>query len=99
MAETPGLIFPETVDGYLAVPNFAHVIIRDPTTMEPVTDGTPGLIQILFPIPESYPGHSLLTEDIGLIDPDIAENGQFLRILGRAPKAELRGCSDVLAMG
>lgn len=49
MAETPGLIFPETVDGYLAVPNFAHVIIRDPTTMEPVTDGTPGLIQILSP--------------------------------------------------
>lgn len=98
MAETPGLIFPENEEGFMAVPNFAHVIIRDPSTFRPVTDGTPGLIQILSALPESYPGHSLLTEDIGLVEPDAIGTGQFIRILGRAPKAELRGCSDVLAI-
>lgn len=99
MAELPGVIFPSNKEGYLRVPNFAHVVIRDPSTFAPVTDGTPGLIQILSALPESFPGHSILTEDIGLIEPETSESGQCIRILGRAPKAELRGCSDVLAVG
>jgi hypothetical protein len=49
-------------------------------------------------LPESYPGHSILTEDLGRITAvdtcPCGRLGKALRIEGRVPKAELRGCSD-----
>ena len=55
----------------------------------------------LSALPTSYPGHSILTEDLGVIervDGGPGERqGNALRILGRLPRAELRGCSDTHA--
>jgi len=102
MVEQLGSIFLEGSDGLLHPPNFADVIIRDPITFEPCEMGMEGLIQVLSLIPGSYPGHSLLTEDIGVIESQHCEGkigGKGLRIIGRVPKAELRGCSDVIATG
>lgn len=100
MVEQIGSIFLEGEDGLLYPPNFSEVIIRNPITWEPCTVGEEGLIQILSLIPKSYPGHSLLTEDIGVIE-RISNNGRFvgkgIRVLGRLKKAEIRGCSDVIA--
>jgi hypothetical protein len=49
-------------------------------------------------LPTSYPGHSLLTEDLGIIHgADLSGTvmkGRSFEILGRVPRAELRGCSD-----
>ncbi len=99
MAELPGTIFLEGDDGLLYPPNFSSVIIRDPVTRRPLEDGKTGLIEIISALPRSYPGHVLLTEDMGVVERvDGAElQGQGLRIIGRAPRAEMRGCSDVLA--
>lgn len=101
MAEMPGTIFPENTDGLLYIPSFAEVIIRDPATFKPVETGSPGIVQVLNLIPRSYPGHSLLTEDVGIVHAiDTGVNGwqgKALQILGRAPRAPLRGCSNVLA--
>ena len=99
MAELPGTIFLEGDDGLLYPPNFASVIIRDPVTRQPAADGTVGLIEILSALPRSYPGHALLTEDLGVVERvnGTELQGQGLRIIGRAPRAEMRGCSDVLA--
>lgn len=87
LAETPGAIFLESADGLFYPPSFADVIIRDPATFKPVPNGTPGLIQILNLIPRSYPGHSLLTEDVGVIEAvgSSAEGwkGKALRFMGR----------------
>lgn len=98
MIEQTGSVFLENSDGYLHCPNFADVIIRNPKDFSPQPDGTPGLIQVLSVLPQSYPGHSLLTEDIGVImGEDNAANGwkgKYFKIIGRAKKAELRGCSD-----
>lgn len=102
MVEQLGSIFLEGTDGLLHPPNFADVIIRDPVTFSPCEMGQEGLIQVLSLIPGSYPGHSLLTEDIGIIESAHCEGkigGKGLRIIGRVPKAELRGCSDVIAAG
>jgi hypothetical protein len=56
------------------------------------------LIQVVSALPASYPGHSLLTEDLGVVEgcdnPTTGMHGQYFRILGRLPRAELRGCSD-----
>jgi hypothetical protein len=101
MVEQLGSIFLEGPDGLLYPPNFSDVIIRDPETFAPAPTGTAGIIQVLSLIPGSYPGHSLLTEDMGVIEAVDADhdgwNGNGLRVIGRVPKAELRGCSDVVS--
>ena len=98
MVEQVGSVFMENKNGYLHAPNFADVIIRNPIDFSVQRVGEPGLIQVLSVLPKSYPGHSLLTEDIGVLEgiDDSPEGwkGKYFRILGRAKKAELRGCSD-----
>jgi len=101
MAEQVGSVFLEGDDGYLYPPNFADVIIRDPLTFREQPVGVPGVIQVLSLLPESYPGHSILTEDLGVIrgvdDSTCGRAGKYFSVLGRVPRAELRGCSDVHA--
>jgi hypothetical protein len=91
-------VFLENSDGSLHCPNFADVIIRNPVDFSVQKEGEPGLIQVLSTLPHSYPGHSLLTEDLGVLTgTDSASNGwkgRSFKVLGRAKKAELRGCSD-----
>lgn len=99
--EQIGSVFLEGEDGLLYPPNFTDVIVRRPGTWEPAEIGEEGVIQTLSLLPTSYPGHSVLTEDIGVIETvDAGAGGRLgkaLRIVGRAPKTELRGCSDVVA--
>lgn len=101
MVEQVGSVFLEGDDGLLYPPAFADVIVRDPLTLAPVPTGTPGVIQCLSALPTSYPGHSILTEDLGVIERVDGgpgdRQGNALRILGRLPRAELRGCSDTHA--
>jgi len=102
MVEQVGGVYFENPIHHLHAPIYSEVIIRDPITLEPVPDGEPGLVQVLSCLPTSYPGHSLLTEDLGVIrgvDPEgIGMGGRCFEILGRVPKAELRGCSDTFAV-
>jgi len=49
------------------IPTFSRVLIRNPVTMDIVPEEEVGFIQLLTPIIESYPGHSLLTSDIGSV--------------------------------
>lgn len=101
MVEQMGSIFLEGEDGFLYPPNCTDIIIRDPSTFEPLPHGETGIIQVLSLIPSAYPGHSLLTEDLGVIehvDKGVGGRlGKALRVVGRLPKVELRGCSDVFA--
>ena len=102
MGEQIGTIFLEGNDGLLYPPNFADVIIRDPLTHKELPAGETGLIQVLSTIPHSYPGHSLLTEDLGKIHhidqlDSCGRMGKAFTISGRVPKAEIRGCSDTYA--
>ncbi|MHA6481257.1 LuxE/PaaK family acyltransferase [Paenibacillus sp. strain BS8-2] len=103
MVEQVGSIFVECSYGHLHTPNYADLIIRDPLTLEPLPYGEQGLIQVLSLLPRSYPGHSLLTEDLGTIigedDCPCGWKGKYFSVVGRIPKAELRGCSDTFAFG
>lgn len=103
MVEQVGSIFVECSEGHLHAPQFADVIIRNPITFEPVGIGEQGLIQVLSELPKSYPGHSLLTEDLGTIhgidDCACGWKGKYFSMAGRIPKAELRGCSDTFQGG
>jgi acyl-CoA synthetase (AMP-forming)/AMP-acid ligase II len=101
MVEQVGSIFLEGEDGYLYPPNYADVIIRDPETWEEAPIGKPGVIQVLSLIPLSYPGHSLLTADMGVVhgidDSTVGRKGKYFSVLGRVARAEIRGCSDTHA--
>ncbi len=101
MIEQIGSIFIENSEGYLHCPNFADVIIRNPVDFSVQPDGKQGLIQVISLLPKSYPGYSILTEDIGVImgedDDKEGWKGKYFQILGRAKKAELRGCSDTFS--
>ncbi len=101
MVEQVGSIFLEGDDGNFYPPAFADVIIRDPQSFEALPTGKPGIVEVLSILPRSYPGHCLLTEDLGVIHavdpPGSARLGKAFSILGRIPRAELRGCSDVIA--
>jgi Acyl-protein synthetase, LuxE len=100
MVEQVGSVFVEGEDGLLYPPNFADVIVRDPITWEPAPHGQPGVIEVLSALPTSYPGHAILTEDLGVIHHEVSEGpwrGKAFSVLGRVPTAELRGCSDTHA--
>jgi hypothetical protein len=101
MVEQVGSVFLEGENGYLYPPNFADVLIRDPHTLAELPIGETGIIEVVSALPRSYPGHCLLTEDLGVVhaidSPACGRMGKAFSVLGRIPRAELRGCSDVIA--
>jgi hypothetical protein len=99
MIEAIGTIFLEgsKVPG-LYCPDFADVIVRDPADWSPAPVGVPGVLEVVSELPRSYPGHVLLTEDVGVIHgiDDGDWPGKRFSVLGRLPRAEARGCSDAV---
>ncbi len=98
MVEQVGSIFFECEHGHLHAPAYADVIVRDQQDLSPVANGTVGAIQVLSLLPGSYPGHSLLTEDLGVLhgedDCACGRPGKHFGVLGRIKNVEVRGCSD-----
>lgn len=98
MVEQVGSVFFECEEGHLHAPAYADVIIRDQADLAPAPVGEPGLVQVLSLLPLSYPGHSILTEDLGVIhgedDCPCGRLGKYFGVLGRIKNVEVRGCSD-----
>ncbi len=97
MTEQMGTVFVEgTRAEGLYCPDFADVVIRDPGTAAELPPGRPGLIEVVSTLPRAYPGHVLLTEDLGVVhgvdDGDLP--GKRFSVLGRLPGAVARGCGD-----
>ena len=92
----------ECEEGYLHTPDFADVIVRDTETLGVAEDGHVGLLQVLSLVPKSYPGHSLITEDLGAVYGTdtcrCGRKGKYFKVFGRVPKAEARGCSDTFTI-
>jgi hypothetical protein len=101
MAEQTGTVYVECEHGALHAPDRGDVVIRDPVSWAPAARGETGVIEVVSTLPRSYPGHALLTEDLGRVvavdDCPCGRLGQAIEIQGRVPKAELRGCSDTAA--
>jgi len=98
MVEQTGSIFMECEHDHLHASAWSEVIIRDPINFNPLPPGQVGLIQLLSVIPRSYPGHSLLSEDegvlLGIDDCPCGRRGAYFKVRGRIQNAETRGCSD-----
>ena len=101
MVEQTGCIYMECECRHLHASVFSDVITRRPIDFSECEIGESGMIQVVSTIPESYPGHSLLTEDEGVIlgvdDCPCGRKGKYFKINGRLKNAEIRGCSDTYA--
>jgi phenylacetate-coenzyme A ligase PaaK-like adenylate-forming protein len=98
MVEQTGTIYMECEAGYLHTSEYSDIIIRRTKDFSVCDIGEKGIIQLLSLLPISYPGHSILTEDIGSIFGEdnckCGRKGKYFKIYGRLKNAELRGCSD-----
>lgn len=103
MVEQTGSIFMECEYGHLHASIFSDVIIRDHRNFESLGVGKEGLIQLISILPASYPGHLILSEDLGELlgedDCPCGRMGKYFRVHGRIQNAEIRGCSDTYASG
>ena len=99
--EQVGMPYPDCAYGMKHVPYWGEVIVRRADSLQPAPPGHAGLIQLVNCLPLSAPNHSVLTEDIGEIMATdgcaCGRRGNAFVFHGRAPRAELRGCSDVAA--
>ena len=85
-------------------PTAAEVFIRPARHLGSLRQGRNGPGANLYSvIPRSYPGHNLLTEDLGELtgedDCPCGKKGKTFRLHGRLPRAEVRGCSTPLRPG
>jgi phenylacetate-coenzyme A ligase PaaK-like adenylate-forming protein len=98
MVEQTGSIYMECEYGHFHTSVFSDIIIRRAHDFSPADVGEEGIIQVLSILPKSYPGHSLLTEDKGILlgedDCPCGRSGKYLKVTGRLEHAEIRGCSD-----
>jgi hypothetical protein len=99
--EQLGVIYPDDPQGLKRVPTYSEVVVRNPRSFEIVPDGEVGLLEFVCPLPHSYPGVAVLLDDMGrIVSRGSDEHGACdtaFEIVGRAERAEVRGCGDTLA--
>ncbi len=97
LVEQVGIVFPLCEHGYRHVPKWADVLVRDPYTGASLVDEV-GQLQMMNTLARGAPYHSVLTEDLGRIVSGpcaCGRSGKRFELLGRVPKAEVRGCANV----
>lgn len=97
MVEQTGSIFMQCERGYFHCSIYSDIFVRDAEfRLRPY--GQEGVIEVRSLLPVSYPGHIILTEDVGTIwgedDCACGRLGKYFTVAGRVPNAEIRGCSD-----
>ena len=100
--EQMGIIYPSNGMNKKTTSVFGDVLVRDPSTYDILPDGEEGLLQFISPMPFSYPGHSIITDDLGVISGYSSSDknllfGKKFEITGRAKNAEVRGCGDIMS--
>jgi hypothetical protein len=100
LVEQTGSIYMECEFGYLHTSIYSDIIIRNHKDYSITSIGQEGIVQLVSSLPSSYPGHSILTEDLGTIvgidNCGCGRKGKYFTISGRIKNAEIRGCSDTM---
>ncbi len=98
--EQMGLNYPDCPCGCKHTSNYVRVLVRDTQTREMLPAGKEGMLEFISPVPHSYPGNAVLTDDLGYILDEpcpCGRGGTRFVVTGRLKKAEIRGCGDILA--
>lgn len=97
--EQMGLNYPDCRCGWKHTPAASRVLVRDPVNHAVLKPEQTGVLEFLTPLPHSYPGTAVLTDDVGVITHTpcpYGRGGTRFKVLGRLQKAEPRGCGDIL---
>lgn len=98
LIEQTGSIFFECKAGYFHTSVYSDIFIRD-EKLKLISFKEKGLVQLISVLPTSYPGHNILTEDIGSVygvdNCKCGRPGKYFKIHGRAEGSEMRGCSNI----
>ena len=98
--EQMGLNYPDCPCGCKHESSYVKVLVRDVVTNQVLPAGEEGKLEFITPVPHSYPGNLVLTDDLGMIidgECPYGRAGKRFKILGRLKKAEIRGCGDILS--
>lgn len=79
------------------VPVYSRIVIRNPDTLEPVPNGTPGLVNLMTPMARSVPILSVMTDDLGTLHDGgtcgCGIESPWLELLGRVGAKGLVTCA------
>jgi len=94
MIEQAGVVYFDCLAGRFHEHDRGTFIARDTSTLEP---SHLGMGQFFSTVPQSYPGYSLLTDDmIEIVDScECGSPGRAFRFMGRRVASESRGCANV----
>ena len=98
--EQMGLNYPDCPCGCKHTSNYVRVLVRDAQTREVLPAVQEGMLEFITPVPHSYPGNAVLTDDLGYVIDEpcpCGRGGTRFVVTGRLKKAEIRGCGDILA--
>jgi len=98
MVEQLGSISYECKAGNFHIPEASRFIVRSENDGSILSDGEIGLLQVNSILPYSYPGASILTDDLIMIDSSsICRCGNrkpIFKYIGRVKMSEIRGCGS-----
>jgi hypothetical protein len=94
MIEQVGTVYFDCAAGHFHEHEGASFVIRSPDTLEPTNRG---LLQVLSTVPRSYPGHSLLTDDVCelVTNCSCGSPTKAFHFWERRNNAPARGCANV----
>lgn len=98
--EQMGLNYPDCKCGCKHASSYVKVLVRDVVSREVLPAGKEGMLEFITPIPHSYPGNAVLTDDLGVVYDEPCPYGRpgiRFKVNGRLKKAEVRGCGDILS--
>jgi len=85
-------------NNHFHVPIFSRVIIRDVRTLEPVSFGTPGLLNLVTPLLSSAPYGSIVTDDIAVMkegdECSCGARSPYFELIGRVGLASVKTCTQ-----
>jgi phenylacetate-coenzyme A ligase PaaK-like adenylate-forming protein len=86
------------INNHFHIPAFSRVLIRDVRTLNPVPQGTPGLLNLLTPLLSSVPYGSIMTDDIAVIkdgkECGCGINSPYFELAGRVGLASIKTCTQ-----
>ncbi len=95
-AEHP-ILYCDCPNHHFHVPAYSRVIIRNIHTLEPVPNGTVGLVNLITPMVSATPILSVMTDDLGVLhDGEACGCGlrsPYLEVIGRVGMRDIKTCA------
>ena len=82
------------------IPVYNRVVVRDPRTMAALPEGETGLLEFISPYNEMMPNLSILSTDLGYIEPkpcSCGKNSPTFMVVGRGGLTKHKGCAITAA--